>query len=105
MLQQGWQFRCRGVAWLLLLWFVVAVAVALAASVDLASPPGIFDDDDDDDSIIVALSNLDLKLVAPILSSPSHPPKTLGGPALVQTDHLAPVVPVFPTSSRSPPVS
>lgn len=122
MLRDSGRLRPLGAAWLLLLWFVVPVAVALAATIDSAFSPGIIDDADDDgvfnnadddgifddaddDGIVATRSSFDHKLIALLPSLPAESPPIVGGPAPAETDRPVPVAFVLFTPSRSPPLS
>ena len=93
----------RRLAWGLLFWVLVPVALPIVESVDAALPPGIFDDADDD-SLIAVLTSLDLTLVVPIPPPPPDLPRTVAGSAAFQTDRPALSVPLVTSASRSPPL-
>ena len=94
----------RTLAWFLLVWVLVPIAVPIVEAVDAALPPGIFDDADDD-AIIAILSSLDLQLVAPIPPTPPQLSPTVAGLAVVPAAQPAPFVALIPSPSRSPPLS
>lgn len=94
--------RWRRVAWALVFWVLVPVALPVVEAVDAALSPGIFDDADDD-SLIATLSSLDLQLTAPMPPPPPNVPWLVGGPAPAETDRRALSVAVVPIASRSPP--
>lgn len=94
----------RRLAWALLFWVLVPVALPIVESVDSQLPPGIFDDADDD-SLIVVLTSLDLTLVAPIPPPPPQRPWLVAAPAPAQSDRAALSVAVAPGLSRSPPLA
>lgn len=104
MLMGGRRFRATGAcAWILLLWFILPAPIFLLDSFHSPLPPGILDGDDDA-AALTSLSNLELKILAPIPSPPPDLPQRVGEAAPVETGRPAPSVVPLPTPSRSPPL-
>jgi len=102
MLIGRWVVDARTLAWALLLFTFVPVLLPIIQTTDLVSPSGILDDDDDDDTLAAALSNLDLKLVAPLPQPPASPTLVVES-APAQANRPVTSRAVVPTPSRSPP--
>lgn len=100
MFRERWPVRSPALAWGLLLCFLLLPA-ALPKSLASLLPPGIFDDDG---NIIVDLASPELKLLAPLPSSPSGVRLLMRGPALESLCQVASTLSLLSTSSRSPPL-
>ena len=99
MVRGGWLVRSPALAWGLLLCFLLLPA-AFLKSVDSLLPLGIFDDG----NISVDLASPELKLLAPLPSSPSGVRLLMRGPALESLCQVAATLSLLSTSSRSPPL-
>jgi len=100
MFRERWPVRSPALAWGLLLCFLLLPA-SFPKSFDSVLLPGIFDHEG---NIVVDLASPDLKLLAPLPSSPPGARLFARGPALDSLCQVASTLALLPTSSRSPPL-
>ncbi len=89
-----------GLAWVVLLCWLVFVPVTLLASFDPPEAPGI---SENDGSALLPTADFDDKLLAPLPSLAYGVRLLVGGVASGPRDGEAPSVSVLATASRSPP--